>query len=219
MLESPDRSYLTKWFVAIALLTAAVVGLLLTRSDHMYSDHMYIAPAPSGDTPVVLVGGSMTFAAKSPWKSITPLQEYSVDPQYDISKIVIKRIADDGSGDTKPNSDKFRVDVSLADAWEIDAFANIYRQDGITFDEVKVASIAPKANSTEIHLVRLDASNTAQFCDDGAGNIKFGRTAKCSEKLGFSRIELQVNGQVSASINCLDDAAKAIGKCRIVLRK
>jgi hypothetical protein len=178
------------------------------------------AAANSDDTPVIVIGGSMTFKSGSkkspPWTEVSAGKEYSVSPGYPISTIVVKLIgSDDGGnnpdpGDANPNTDKLRVDVSLASSWKIDAYAD--PSDAAS----PVVSIAPN-ESGEIHLVRLDPN--ALLCpNDSKKRVMYGHTPDCKDPITFYRIGLKVNGQPTGTLICIDDAVKTVGKCRIVFR-
>lgn len=223
-----ERQFVTKSFFAVALGVAALGAATFAIFLHYASTGRLFAYRPvanSGDTPVILVGGSMIFKSGSKnspaWVPVTGGQDYYLTPNYDISEIVVKMIAsDDGgdghdAGDANTHTDKLRVDISAASTWEVDAYAQ-------SDDQHAVVSITPRENSsgqTEIHLVRLDTSQGATLCPNGSlKRIKYGHTADCSDRVVFSKIELKVDSQSRGTITCIDDAAKLLGRCRIVFR-
>jgi hypothetical protein len=127
-----------------------------------------------GDTPVVLVGGSMTFKADAyqtpqAWLTDTAYKEYHVSPTYQISTVVLKAVLGPdndatGSGDGNPTTDKIRLNVSTAENWEIDEYT-------VASGNIPVVKIFPKQNGTitEIHLYLLDAGG--MLCPVNAGNM------------------------------------------------
>ena len=226
MTMTPDeRQFTTKAIFAVALGVVVLGAMTSVGVSHFAKVSLITTAANSGDTPVVLVGGSMTFKSgskKSPaWAPVTPHQEYYLTPGYDIATIVLKFIGSDDGGDNHDpddaniHKDKLRVDISAATSWEVDAYTQ-------SDDLHAVVQITPKQNGSgqsEIHLVRLDQAQGATLCPNGSmKRIKYGRTPDCSETLVFSKIELKVDGQSSGTINCIDDAVKKVGTCKIILR-
>ncbi len=240
---------LTGFFVAI-LATALIGAYVLSRA---FAPKGAQAPAPGPvhavaaaglDTPVVLVGGSMTFKAgayQNPqaWSTDTANKEYHVSPAYQVSTIVLKAILlpdndTTGSGDANPTTDKIRIDVSTASTWEIDEFT-------LASPSKAVVKIFPKQNGsiTEIHLLLLDGNG--MLCPVNAANmirIRYSPTPSCPAPAPspsgtpptapvFSQVSVILNNEVgpdgttpqpTATLNCIDSAGDPVGKCRISFR-
>jgi hypothetical protein len=196
-----------------------------------------------GDTPVVLVGGSMTFKADAyqtpqAWLTYTANKEYYVSPNYQISTIVLKAVVGPdndttGSGDANSSTDKIRVDVSNADTWEIDEYT-------VASGNTPVVKIAPKQNGsiTEIHLYLLDAGGMLCPVNQNNVRIRYSPTTSCPApppSAGttppvapiFSQVSIRLNNdlasdgvtpQPTATLNCIDSTGDPTGKCKIVLK-
>jgi hypothetical protein len=229
-----ERTTVTRAIFSVGLGVSVLGGLLFFGIKELFTSH---AAANSGDTPVILVGGSMTFKAgayQTPqsWSTVTAGQEYSVAPSYQISTIVVKATAPadgDGSnpGDANPTTDKLRLDVSTASSWEIDEFTSAYGSNPVT-------KIFPKQNGaiTEIHLALLDTNGT--LCPVNSANMKrisYSPTKQCPAQgslpdATFSQVSVTLNGDVTAAgtpqpsgtLNCVDSAGDPLGKCRIALK-
>jgi hypothetical protein len=180
--------------------------------------------ANSGDTPVVLVGGTLTFKAGDktyPWVPDTQYTTFHVSPTYAVATIVIKARAgsdpnDNPVGDDSDSTtDLFRIDVFNSTSWEIDEFIS---------DGTKVATITPQGNS--IYLTR---NGPGYLCPDPNGNLKkisYSQTPSCpGTPVSFSKISFTVtdtiNGALqtvaSGTLNCIDSTGSP-GTCRIAFR-
>jgi hypothetical protein len=215
MLESADKSYLAKWFVGTALVATAVSVSLLSRGIY----HFTGAGGPSGDTPVVLVGGSMTF--KPGVKNITWVptgndnKAFSIAANYPIMSIAVKSKAgpdpDDNpvDDDRDPSTDLIRLDVSAASTWTVDEYTSTE----------KAATLSPDPGSLEQIDLTVQGSGTLSrkgkklvYCSD----------ANCSVKPDFDHVVITVtgaNGQIqsTASLDCVDKNTTK-GTCRIAFR-
>lgn len=182
----------------------------------------------SGDTPVVLVGASITFKAESGWTQDSTTQDYFASPDNAVSAIAIKSkpAADTGDDpdptDNQPSSDLFRVNVMNGTSWEIDEYAtNPNISAGTPFE---VASITSAAAGNNINLHKVD--ETGYFCQDKKGNrISFGRKPDCSdaEQFTFSNVSFKVTAtatnltEASGTLNCVD-LNNHPGQCKIAFR-
>lgn len=160
MLATDDKRYFAKWFVGTAFLTTVVGGGLLLTGIY----YLLLRSAPSGDTPVVLVGGSIVFkAAKKAdptyyWQQDTQYKAYHAIPHYPVTSIAIKKTttpADtpDPSGDASTADDQdrttdvIRVDLSDTPAWEIDEFSQASPTSN------PVVSITPDGNYIAVKVI------------------------------------------------------------------
>ncbi len=225
-LSATERSFATTAIVSVAVgvgVLGAGVAVWESRSVNRQA-------ANSGDTPVILVGGTLTFKAGDTnyaWQTDSAT-EYHVSPNYAVTSIALKSKAPADpppSGyDGDPTSDLIRLDVSSATSWQIDEYVIPTGQPEIT--SVKVASLAPKDNTTEIHLKVLDLKDPAGFLCPVPGNpakITYGQTQLCpdAKNFTFSRVNITVsaNGQTqeSGSLTCLG-LNPTKGTCRIIFR-
>jgi hypothetical protein len=197
---------LALWMVAGGLLLATTIGASFN---------------PGRNTPVVLVGGSLTFKAADrnyAWQPdpAAPTKQYYVSPNYKVAIIVIKARAVSDTGDDPVGDDSdpttdgpSPADVSGATSWEVDAFTNT--------SVTPIASIFSPVSGSNIDLVL----NSGYFCNETSKRLKYGTNQQCSdprEKIKFSKVQVLVNDQVVRTIKCVDDNHKK-GTCRIVLRE
>lgn len=177
-------------------------------------------PAPfvgKGDTPVVLVGGSLT--AKAPIKAWQPatmgLKEYFVSPGDPVQTIVVKATSTQDTGDGSVGGDKsapdtIKVDVSQAQSWEIDEF---------TTGNVQVASLILNGDGN-IHFAR---SNNFTLCPNNSFHrIAVTQDAQCNHLVPFSQVTISViyaghPSQTIGTLTCIDQNFNP-GTCRIVLK-
>lgn len=215
MLDVADKSFFTNRLVVTAAVSTLVGGsLLFAGIAHVISR----ANAAFGDTPVILVGGSLTFKAGAngiPWKS-TSATQYYVTPAAPIATIAIK--ADYTKADENdPTTDKMSVGVSSGGSWEVDEFAIDDRDQ--TSAPIKVASITPQG--ANITLTLLDAGGF--LCSDGNNSLNYDRKPLCPDykHFKFSQANLTASAadgsQMSGTLICIDANAKA-GKCKVAFR-
>ncbi len=239
--DAGDKSFLTKslllTWAGISVL-AVVVGPLVagfalrnTLKDivnELRSPNLGFLGAQSGDTPVVLVGGSLMFRAGKGavvWQATPPVSpstkviQYSVTPDYQVASIAVKAKPDSDPNDDNPapasdgklSSDLFRVDVPNGTTWEVDEFTDASDQ--------PVASITPV--SGDIVLKLLDTSGF--LCPQGNKNVRilYGKQSDCSDAVNFTKVSLTVtaNGvtQANGTLVCVDLNNKP-NHCRIVFR-
>jgi hypothetical protein len=186
----------------------------------------------NGDTPVVLVGGSMIFKSNfnrtaQDWAPVgTDGKEYQVSAAYQITAIAIKSGApnNDSDGpspsDGLASNDKLFIDVTNAVPWQIDEFT-------VASPSTAVTSVFSKQNgaNTEIH-VRLNDPN-GLLCPVGGKyrRLAYSPTKSCPAtglpgSVNFSQISVTVNGdaQPSGTLSCIDSNGDGPGRCRIALR-
>lgn len=206
------------------LLGLALRGLFSKSAPSPASPHPTAAPV---DTPIVLVGGSLTFTTAASgyqwWQDGSA--GFHVSPSYAIKSIVVKT-NQSGDGDGTAGSDKLRVDVSNANitSWEVDEFISPPAGSPPNTADTKVASITwptdPTYGAYAIHLTGLSG-----YLCYSAGTptvIPYGQSSGCSDPPGtivFSTVSVMVNGQTqpTATLNCLDSSDPK-GQCRIVFR-
>lgn len=240
MLESVDKSFITKRVVTIATVaTFGGVSLLFGGIHYLLRNAAAAAlAASSGDTPVVLVGGSMVFKSNfnrtaQDWAPVgSDGKEYKVTAAYQITAIAIKASApkNDGDGatpgDALTSTDKLSIDVTNAVPWQIDEFTAASPTTSVT----SVFSVQ-NAGNTEIH-IRLNDPKGA-FCPVNGKyrRIAYSPTSSCPasglpDPVSFSQISITVNGDTnpdgtpkpSGTLNCLDSSGDGQGYCRIALR-
>jgi hypothetical protein len=220
-----EQTITTRALFAVGLGVSVLGGLLFIGIKALFVAH---GAAGTGDTPVILVGGTMTFksgaqANPTSWSPSTQSTKYSLDPGYAIAKIVVKKNApdedDDNSqaGDAQPASDRLSVDVSDAGTWEIDVYAAPTL--GGTVNEI--ATLTPKKGTTEIDLnVVSNADTSAVLCPVSTLKVGLGHTgqgASCPDNSFFDSVILKLDNKATGTFNCLDANGKK-GSCRIVLR-
>ena len=173
-------------------------------------------PFRPGDTPVVLVGGSLRFkagraAAGNAWQQVTQYKDYHYPANYKVKFIVVK-ISPDPHGDgpdgddTNAATDKLRVDISNASSWQVDAY--------IATSTDPVASLKLAADGM-IHL-----TGNGNLCPFGTPIKRIFYSTDCSsEAVKFSQINITVNNNPAGTLSCLDGMGDPLGQCKIVLRK
>jgi hypothetical protein len=187
-------------------------------------------PLVSGDTPVVLVGGSLIFKAPNKgydWQELTAGQDYFVTPSYAISTIVIKSKAADDPGDgqvdddSSPASDQLRANVSNATSWQIDEF---------TTDSDATPVVSVTFDGSQMHVIQKSQSGI--LCPISKKRLFYSPTQPCPASPPtpttpptppiFSKVSLTITAfgqkQTWGTINCID-VNNVQGKCRIVFRK
>ena len=215
-LTDDDRKFITAKIFRIAILTglvtAAIAGYVAFRAA--------VAARGGGDSPVVLVGGSLIFRAGDTsytWQQDSAT-EYHVSPTYPVTAIAVKAKSsgdtDSPTSDGDAQSDRLRVDISSGSTWEVDEFVSDSAQ--------PVTTLTPQGNA-----IYLDLKDTGGFLckvtnsDGTIKKIQYGRKQDCSDNLKFSSIGLTVTissqPQMSGTINCLDQT-NSVGTCRIIFR-
>jgi hypothetical protein len=214
-----EKGFVTKAIFAAGIgagiLGAAIVALQTMRGA-----------SGTGDTPVVLIGGSLTFKAGDAnyaWQNDSAT-EYHISPTYPIASIAVKAKAIADSTDTPvgsdgdPASDVLRLDVNGA-SWQIDEYAsNPAINNNIPY---LAASITSQGNAIYVNL----KDQGGFLCDANKNHkrILYGHAQDCSDadKFTFTQAGLTVtsNGQSQATgfLNCIDQNTSK-GTCRIVFR-
>jgi hypothetical protein len=215
-MTAEERSFVTTAIVSVAggLAVLGVGFEVLERKA---------APVPfaiSGDTPVVLVGGSMTFKAGDQsyaWQKDSDT-EYHISPDYAVMSIAVKAKStkedsdDPVASDSEAASDVVRLGVNGA-TWEIDEFTSA--------SDKAVVSLTQRGNA--IYLDLLDTNGSLCFAGTKMKRVKYSPTKTCpaTNTYIFSQVSLMVraNGQMQASgtLNCIDGNNTG-GTCRIVFR-
>jgi hypothetical protein len=176
--------------------------------------------AHPGDTPVVLIGGTVTVKVGSKdngkkWKRKSG--KYHAKPAFPIALIVLKNSAqDDQDNDHKADDDdpstdqpQHRIDVSSAGSWKVDVFA-------LATDSSPIISIT---SGSDIQLALVNASGA--LCKDTNRRTAYstdqGCTAAGKRGATFAKAVVTVDGTVpqNGTLSC---AASGPGKCRIVFR-
>lgn len=197
-----------------ALLGGAGVGIAGSASNFAYQ----------GDTPVVLVGGSVT--VKEAYRKInlkwSPSGNgYSTTLKHPIDVIVVKQDSSKDKNDShEPDGDKSSTDLGTpvpvpndAKKWEVDLF---------TVDAGGVESAGPKLSWSSLGSnIELD-NNGGVLVPCPASNRRIGYTACDNQPYPkFSRVNIIItdkNGANSTTpLTCADSTGSA-GHCRIVLR-
>src|ERR1700722_12913653 len=111
MMDEDERKVATSRLVRIGGGFFGLGVLLTALICYVESKQTRVPPPPpthtptvaGGDTPIVLVGGTLTFKAgnkNNDWQANSTTGGYSVAPGYPVAKIVIKAMsAQDTSGD------------------------------------------------------------------------------------------------------------------------
>jgi hypothetical protein len=178
------------------------------------------AAAGSGDTPIVIIGGSLTFKAGDKnvaWASDSATQ-YHVSPSYALAAIVVKAKSTPDSGDTpvgddsSPKTDRLVVDLSGATSWEIDEYTK-------ASGDSPVVAITSSPSSNNINLVLKDQNGF--FCaNKQMKRITYGVNQSCSDPnntISFAKVSVSVNNQEIGILDCIDQNNNP-GICRIVFR-
>lgn len=176
----------------------------------------------SGDTPVVLIGGSVVVKHGSKDKSQrwNPKHsgEYHTALTHPIASIVLKKYAhpdnddDHRADDLDPDTDLQRIDVPSAASWKVDIYAK-------NSDKRSAISIASGTRSD----VRLTLENQAgSLCEHSKRRIAYsidpGRTESGQRNATFAKAIVSFDGNVAGTLNAIDLKSNTPGICRIVFR-
>jgi hypothetical protein len=242
MMDEDERKVATSRLVRIGGGFFGLGVLLTALICYVESKQTRVPPPPpahtptvaGGDTPIVLVGGTLTFKAgnkNNDWQANSTTGGYSVAPGYPVAKIVIKAMsAQDTSGDpvgddSDQTTDELRFDVPtitpVVTSWEIDEFTS---DSGTT----AVASITPGSGNT-INL-QLKNPSGSSLCPDNPKKIRrllYNNGPNCTGKNpDFTSVSLSVTAIINnvsqtltlANLDCIDQNNN-LGICRIVFRK
>jgi hypothetical protein len=178
--------------------------------------------AHSGDTPVVLIGGSLIIKHGSKdknqkWNSKNS-SEYHTTLAHPIESIALKKFAhpdnddDHRADDLDPDTDMERIDIPSAASWKVD----IYEQNS---DKHSAISIASGTRSD----VRLTLENQAGSLHEHskrriAYSIDPDRTESGQRNATFAKAVVSLDGNVAGTLNSIDLKSNTPGICRIVFR-
>jgi hypothetical protein len=163
-----------------------------------------------GDTPVVLIGGSVTLGERSSdanqnWQPITAQKAYYAPAGTSIDTIVIKNNPDDGSTD--------RLSIPVAGVpWEIDLFTTEVTGIAVKIqpDSTTPTNIDATAVSGTLCLRNKDLYYSHAVCPAGGGPPPQGADH-------FANVTIKINNVAIGTLNCVNYAG-APNKCRIVLK-
>lgn len=173
-----------------------------------------------GDSPVVLVGGSLIFRAHiNPWLPVSAT-EYSVSPGSSVKTIVVKakpaKDTENGGNtgdDNDATTDEIRVDVSQATTWQIDEYVG----------GAVVTTLSLNADGT-IHLVQTGSGSLCPTDGKQKNKIEF-KDAGCKTPASFAQVSISATYPAQqgpqtitlGNLACVDENLNQ-GNCRIVLR-
>ena len=176
----------------------------------------------SGDTPVVIIGGSVTVKHGSKdmvqtWHS-RHSGEYHTASTYPIASIALKKHAlpdhddDHRADDLDPDTDLERIDIPSAASWKVD----IYDQNS---DKASAISIA----STTSRGVLLTLENEAgSLHQDSMRRIAYSihptRTEAGLKDATLTKAVVSVDGKIAGTLSSIDLKSNTPGICRIVFR-
>lgn len=174
-----------------------------------------------GDSPVVLVGGSLIFRAHlNPWQPVSAT-EYYVSPGSSVKTIVVKAkpaMDSDTGGNTGDDNnaatDAIKVDVSQATSWKIDEYAG----------GAVVTTLSLNADGT-IHLVQTGGGYLCPTDGKQKNKIEFTQDAGCNNSVTFTQVGISATYPAQqgpqtitlGTLACVDENFNP-GNCRIVLR-
>lgn len=252
MLDAQDKRFLRNLVLAFAGVVVVVLAAIFAGTEHQLVkdanqdentilerlnriQQVMIFGQPAGgqgDTPAVLIGGSLTFKteARIPWSQSG--SGYSLTPKNPIASIAIEEDAPPDTtdnpdpDDNKGLDDAAYFDVSDADRWEIDVFADSTNQ---------VASVnASTITAGKPYPIQL-TSASGKLCDISTSSVKltrlgFSPDGSCSQAstqaATFDHFVLSVYKTInnkqsiltySGTFHC-NDTKHEDQKCRVVLR-
>jgi hypothetical protein len=178
--------------------------------------------AHSGDTPVVLIGGSLIVKHGSKdknqkWNSKNS-REYHTTLTHPIASIALKKFAhpdhddDHRADDLDPDTDLERIDIPGVASWKVD----IYEQNS---DKHSAISIASDGRSE----VRLTLENQAgSLCEHSKRRIAYcvdpSRTEPGQRGATLAKAVVRFDGNLAGTLNSIDLKSNTPGICRIVFR-
>jgi len=167
------------------------------------------------DTPVVLLGGSVTLGehssvASQNWQSVTPQTEYAAPAGSPIATIVVKNNPSDVDGDG--STDRLRIPVPAGASWEIDLAT------------AEVFGIAVKIQPDSTTPTNIDATAiTGALCiDSGQKNLSYSHSS-CNgpTPVGidtFTGVTVKINNVSIGTLTCVNADGTLPNKCKIVLK-
>jgi hypothetical protein len=178
--------------------------------------------AHSGDTPVVLIGGSVIVKHGSKdknqkWNSKNR-SEYHTSLTHPIASIALKKYAhpdhddDHRADDLDPDTDLERIDIPSAASWKVD----IYEQNSDKHSAISIAS----AKSLDVQLTL--ENQTGSLCEHSDRRIAYstdrGRTESGQRNATLAKAVVSFDGKVAGALNSIDLNSNTPGICRIVFR-
>ena len=172
-----------------------------------------VRPLALGDTPVVLIGGSVKLEEHSRtgqnWLPVTPLTTYGAPAGDPILTIVVKNNPGDGDGDAL--TDRLRIPVPVGASWEID----------LATDEVHGTAVKIQPDSTTPTNIDATAITGALCFDSGNKRLNYSHSV-CSGGNSpgtdtFTNIIVKINNVPIGTFNCVNSAG-APNLCKIVLK-
>ena len=156
-----------------------------------------------GDTPIVIVGGSLTFrqgVTGGVWTPNAPGPNYSTTAAAPITTIVVK---------DRNNGDRLRINVGSSSTWEIDVNSDLT-------PGTPAAVITPDALKTTLTVNVTDSNG--MLVKVSPTDLVF-RKQGCSGTgcdVGFTSITVIIDSIQIGTLNCNQSGA---GHCNIVLRE
>ncbi len=176
----------------------------------------------SGDTPVILIGGSVVVKHGSSdtsqrWHPGNK-SEYHTASTHPIASIALKKHAlpdhDDEhrADDLDLDTDLERIDIPSAASWKVD----IYDQNS---DKVSAISIA---SATGLDILLTLENQAGSLCEHSkrriAYSIDLSRTEAGLKNATITKAVVTVDGKVAGTLHPIDLKSNTPGVCRIVFR-
>jgi hypothetical protein len=166
-----------------------------------------------GDTPVVLVGGSITFNQNSSiggiWTGPTS-GVYQTAGASPVTMIVVKSKADGGS-DSNPTTDRLVVAVPANKPWELDLHTDVFTQT----PGVKIYNLD---GSSTIKASLYTAANGGSLCLSSDKTALYFGNSTCPDKgTKFTSMDVIVGGIPVGSLSCYS-TDQGPQTCRVVFR-
>jgi hypothetical protein len=177
--------------------------------------------ADSGDTPVILIGGSVVVkhGSKDATQRWSPRNhgEYHTSLKHPIASIALKKNAhpdhddDHRADDTDPATDMERIDIPLAASWKVD----IYEKNSDTHSAISIAS----ATGPSIVLTLEDQDGRLHEHSKRRIAYSFdpGRAESGLKDATITKAVVSVDGKVAGTLSPID-LSNTPGICRIVFR-
>lgn len=176
----------------------------------------------SGDTPVVLIGGSVVVKHGSRdtsqrWHSRKE-GEYHTALTHPIASIALKKHAlpdqddDHRADDLDSSTDLERIDIPSTASWKVD----IYEQNSDKHVAISIAS------ATDLGILLTLENQAGSFCEHTKRRIAYsidpGRTDSGLKNAKIAKAVVSVDGKVAGTLHPIDLKSNTPGICRIVFR-
>jgi hypothetical protein len=176
----------------------------------------------SGDTPVVIIGGSVTVkhGSKDTAQTWHPRHsgEYHTALTHPIASVALKKHAtpdhddDHRADDLDPNSDLERIDIPHAASWKVD----IYEKKSDKDSAISIAS------ATDLGVLVTLENETGSLHEHTTRRIAYSihptRTEAGLKDATLAKVVVSVDGKIAGTLNCADLKSNTPGICRIVFR-